>query len=332
MSVYNEVFDRCYQELAGIVTPQVREAYNRKRYNRALLALRSQNYFLSASFTNASGAAGVTGIGRTVPIEQPLIIRGGGMNAIFIGGINPTYFDLGDIGAVNVKVFRTGSNRAQISLESIRSSSYFSMGEAQKWALDWPVPWVLFPNEIIQVNFEQVSAADAATIYAVGFYGVTVDPKLRCDPGIPEGIKDQIERIPIQYTRYIHLKTDIGGGTIQFPRANLVAERVVANTIEVADHILVLGWRRWMLGMNTVGNAAPSTTMRLVVTGGKAFSRIEIPVKAFEYYARPDEGYFKFAIPHFIPKGSSLSLSVTSVIDDTFQQQEGEIELLCVSV
>lgn len=331
MSVYNEIFDRCYQELAGIVTPQVREGYNRKRYNRALLALRSQNYFLSAEFTNISGASGITGVGRTVPIEQPVIIRGGGMNAIFVGG-SGTFFDVDDGGAVNVKVFRTGSNRAQISLESLRSSHYFSMGEAQKWALDWPIPWVLRPNEIIQVNWEQVSATLANTIFAIGFYGVAVDPKLRCDPGIPEGIKDQIERIPIQHARYIHLKTDNGGGTIQLPLIG-ANERAVANTIEVAEHTLVLGWRRWQVGMGTSGGvAAPSTTIRLVVTGGKAFSRVEIPVKAFEYFARPDEGYFKFAVPHFIPRGSSLSLSITSTIEDSFQQQEGEIELICVNV
>jgi hypothetical protein len=206
------------------------------------------------------------------------------------------------------------------------------MGEAQKWALDWPVPWVLRPNEIIQVNFEQVSAAEINTIYAIGFYGVTVDPKLRCDPGIPEGIKDQIERIPIQQARYIHLKTDNGSGTITLPAIG-TDERAVASTIEVAEHMLVLGWRRWQVGMDTSGGAAaPSTTIRLVVTGGKAFSRIEIPVKAFEYYASPDAGYFKFAVPHFIPRGSSLSLSITSTIEDSSQQQEGEIELLCVNV
>lgn len=330
MSVYNEIFDRCYQELAGLVNGKVREDYNRKRFNRALLALRSQNYFLSTDFTNESGLAGVTGIGRTLPIEQPLIVRGGGMNAIFIGGSN--FFDVYDQGAVNLKVFRTGSNTAQLSLNSLRSSHFFSMGEAQKYSLDWPIPWLLRPNEIIQVNWEQVSATFADTIYAIGFYCVSVDPKLRCEPGIPESIRDQIERIPIQYPRYIHLKTDLGGGTIVFPGVTFVDERVVANTIEVPEHLLVLGWRRWMVGMNTDSGAAPSTTMRLVVTGGKAFSRIEIPVKAFEYYAKPEDGFFRFAIPHFIPKGSSLSLSVTSTFDDDIQQNEGEIELLCVTV
>ncbi len=205
------------------------------------------------------------------------------------------------------------------------------MGEAQRWALDWPMPWVLFPNEIIQVNFTQISAVLANTIFAVGFYGVAVDPNLRCDPGVPESIKDQIERIPIQFSRYIHLKTDKGGGTIDLPAIG-ADERAVANTIEVAEHMLVLGWRRWQVGMDTANVAAPLTTIRLVVTGGKAFSRIEIPVKAFEYFARPDEGYFKFAVPHFIPKGSSLSLSITSSIEDAAQQFEGEIELVCVSV
>jgi len=154
---------------------------------------------------------------------------------------------------------------------------------------------------------------------------------LRCDPGIPEGIKDQIERITNSTRALYPFENDNGGGTIQLPLIG-TNERAVANTIEVAEHTLVLGWRRWQVGMGTAVGAAPSTTIRLVVTGGKAFSRVEIPVKAFEYFARPDEGYFKFAVPHFIPRGLSLSLSITSTIEDSFQQQEGEIELICVNV
>jgi hypothetical protein len=327
--IFNEVFDRCYHQLAG-TGRQVQDAYNRKRYNRALLALRCQNYFLGCTFTNTTGAAGITGVDRTTALERNLIIRGGGMNAIYIGG-SGNYFDVYDGGAVNLKVTRSGSSRAQVSKESIRSSHYFSNGEAQQNALDWPIPWVLDPNEIIQVDFTQVSAVTANTIFGVGFYGVTVDRNLRCDAALPESILDQIAANPIQKPRYIHLKTDDGGGTIVLPAIG-TDERVVANTIEVAEHMLVLGWRRWMVGMNTHIGAAPSTTIRLVVTGGSAFSRIEIPVKAFEYYARPDEGYFKFAVPHFIPQGSSISLSITSTIESDLQQFLGEIELICVTV
>ena len=329
MSIFNEVFERCYHQLAGTAS-RVQERYDRTRYNRALLALRCQNYFLSCSFTNESGAAGVTGAARTLPLERPLIIRGGGMNAIFIGGTG-TFFDVPDSGAVNVKVLRSGDSKAQISKEFLRTSHYFSMGEAQPFALDWPVPWVLDRNEIIQVFFEQVSAATPNTIFAIGFYGLAVDPKLRCEPGVQESIRDQIARNPIQKPRYIHLKTDVGAGTIVLPAIG-TDERAVANTIEVAENLLVLGWRRWQVGMGTNVGAAPSTTIRLVVTGGNAFSRVEIPAKAFEYFARPTDGYFKFTVPHFVPQGSSLSLSITSTIEDQFQENEGEIELICVTV
>jgi len=329
MTIFNEVFDRCYHELAGSAS-RVREGYNRKRYNRALLALRCQNHFLSTSFTNESGAAGVIELDRTDALEKRLIIRGGGMNAIFIGGTG-TYFDVDDSGAVNVKVRRSGSNRAQLSLETIRTSALFSMGEAQPWALDWPVPWVLEPNEIILVEFNQATAVDANTIFAIGFYGVSVDRDLRCEPALPESLKDQILNIPIQYPRYIHLKTDVGGGTIILPDVG-DNQKAVANTIEMPHHMLILGWRRFMVGMGPHLGASLSTTIRLVVTGGPAFSRIEIPVKAFEYFARPTEGYFKFAVPHFVPKGSSLSLSITSSIETIQDQYEGEIELLCVTV
>lgn len=329
MGIFNEVFDQCYHSLAG-TSRQVRDLYERKRYNRALLALRCQNYFLSTSFTNESGAAGVTFTDRTLAIERELIIRGGGMNAIFIGG-GGTFFDVYDTGAINVQVMRSGSSRAQISKEKIRSSHYFSNGEAQPFALDWPAPWLLDKNEIILVNFEQVSACTANTIYGVGFYGVAVDRELRCDESLPFDIREQIKCCAIQKPRYLNLKTEESGGTIVLPAVG-ADERAVASTVEVGEHMLVLGWRRWFLGMNTHIGAAPSTTMRLVVTGGKAFSRIEIPVKAFEYFARPSEGYFKLAVPHFIPKGSSLSLSVTSTIEGVDQQFEGELELLCVSV
>ncbi len=252
------------------------------------------------------------------------------MNAIFIGG-GGTYFDVYDGGAVNLKVTRSGSSRAQISKESIRSSHYFSSGEAQPFALNWPMPWLLDKNEIIKVDFTQVSAATANTIFAVGFYGLAVDKELRCDEGLPDAIRDQIQACNIQKPRFVHLKTDNGGGTICLPAVGS-SERAVANTVEMPEHMLILGWRRFMVGMNTAAGAAPSTTLRLVVTGGAAFSRVEIPVKAFEYLARPTEGYFKFIVPHFVPKGSSLSLSITSTIESIAQQYEGEIELLCVTV
>lgn len=329
--IFNEIFEQCYHSLAG-TSRQVRDSHERLRYNRALLALRCQNYFLSCSFQNESGAAGVTGADRTLAIERELIIRGGGMNAIFIGdlgGLNR--FDVPDGGSVNLQVTRSGSSRAQISKDVIRSSHYFSNGEAQPFALNWPVPWLLDKNEIIKVNFTQVSAATANTIFAVGFYGLAVDKELRCDESLPDSIREQIAASSIQKPRYIHLKTDDGGGTIVLPGIG-ADERAVANTIEVPEHMLVLGWRRWILGMDTAIGAAPSTTIRLVVTGGAAFSRIEIPVKAFEYQARPTDSYFRLMVPHFVPKGSSLSLSVTSTIESQIQQYEGEIELLCVSV
>jgi hypothetical protein len=329
MTIFNEVFDQCYHSLAG-TSQAIRDLYERKRYNRALLALRSQNYFLSCQFTNESGAAGVTGADRTLAIERELIIRGGGMNAIFIGGTGES-FDVYDGGALNVKVTRSGSSRAQISKDTIRSSHYFSMGEAQKYALDWPIPWLLDRNEIIKVDFTQVSAVPIHTIFAIGFYGIAVDRELRCDQDLPNSIRAQVQATRIQKPRYIHLKTDAGGGTIVLPAVG-TDERAVANTIEMPEHMLILGWRRFIVGMNTELGAAPSTTIRLVVTGGPAFSRIEIPVKAFEYYANMDHGYFKFMVPHFVPRGSSLSLSITSTIESIEQQYEGEIELLCVTV
>ncbi len=330
MAIYNEIFDQCYRTLAGNAGSSL-EDFRRKRYNRALLALRSQNYFLSATFLNESGAAGVTGIDRTLPLDKPIIIRGGGVNASFIGN-NPPYVDSLSFGAITLKIFRTGSNRAQLSLKPLLSTHFLSNGEGQKWSLDWPVPWVLDRNEIIQCEFTQAAASTKTNqFYCVGFYGLVVDPQLRCEPGVLEDVKEQIIKQPLQDARYLHLKTDNSAGTIILPAVGS-DERAVANTIEVPQHMLILGWRRIIVGMGPHTGAFLETTVRLVVTGGKAFSRIEIPVHAFEYYNTPDAAWFKFAVPHFLPKGASLSLSITSTIDAIEYQYLGEIELLAVTV
>src|SRR6185369_13056370 len=102
MAIYNEVWGQCYRTLAGTATASL-EDYRRKRYNRAVLALRSQNYFLSCTFLNESGNAGVTGVDRTLALEKPLIIRGGGVNAAFLGNNFP-WLDSVSLGTVNVKI------------------------------------------------------------------------------------------------------------------------------------------------------------------------------------------------------------------------------------
>lgn len=330
MAIYNEIFDQCYRILAGTGSTSL-EDYRRKRYNRAVLALRSQNYFLNCTFLNESGAAGVTGIDRTLPIERQLIIRGGGVNAAWLGNNFP-YIDSMSLGAINIKIFRSGSNRAQLNLGTLLATQFLSAGEGQKWSLDWPVPWVLDKNEIIQCQFTQAAASTKTDqYYAVGFYGVAVDPQLRCEPSLLEDVKDQILKQPLQMARYLHLKTDNSAGTITLPSVG-ANQRAVANTVEVPQHMLILGWRRIIVGMGPNVGAYLPTTIRLVVTGGKAFSRIEIPVQAFEYFNTPDAGWFKFSIPHFLPRGASLSLSITSTIEDLEMQYLGEIELLAVTV
>lgn len=330
MAIYNEIFDQCYRTLAGTVSSSL-EDYRRKRYNRAVLALRSQNYFLNCTFLNESGAAGVTGVDRTLALEKQLIIRGGGVNANFIG-VNFPYVDSPSLGAINIKIFRSGSNRAQLNLGTLLSTHFLSSGEGQKWSLDWPVPWVLDKNEIIQCEFTQAAATTKTNqFYCVAFYGLAVDPELRCEPSILEDVKEQIIKQPIQQARYLHLKTDNSAGTIILPTVGN-DQRAVANTIEVPEHMLILGWRRIIVGMGPSVGAFLETKVRLVVTGGKAFSRIEIPVHAFEYFNTPDAGWFKFSVPHFLPKGASLSLSITSSIEDLEMQYLGEIELLAVTV
>jgi hypothetical protein len=338
--IFNEVFDQCYQQLAGF-DRSTREAHERRRYNRALLSLRSQNYFLTTSFTNSSGAAGVQSVGRTQPIERRLIIRGGGINTRFIGQSGVTGVDLTNGADVNLKIMRSGSARAQISKEFLRSSHYVSNGLGQKYELDWLSPWVLDKNEIILVTFEQQSAvATAGQIYNVGFYGVAVDPALRCEETMLADIRQQILSTQ-QQARYLHLKSEKSAGTIIFPTQALNV-RANANTIETPEHMLILGWRRWQLDVKSnTATFTRNTTIKLVVNGGPAFSRLEIPLNALELCgARPDEGWFRLCVPHFLPKGSSLGLAVTTSINPAenptsahvLDQYTGEIELLAVTV
>jgi len=126
-------------------------------------------------------------------------------------------------------------------------------------ALDWPMPRVLRPNEIIQVNWEQVSPATANTIFAIGFTAWRLS-KVRCDPGIPEGIKDQIERIQFKHARYIHLKPTTVAAQFSCVRLALTSG-AVANTIEVAEHTLLLGLAALAGRHGNGSRAAPSTTI-----------------------------------------------------------------------
>jgi len=322
--IQNEVFDHLFRQLSGRTNKRCDEVYNRKRYNRAVLALACQNYFFGTEFQNATGLAGVTFVDQTAPVEREIIVRGGGLNArvstpVVAGPVDAS------IGEVNFQLYRTGTSRSQINKNRLRSSLYVSDGQGQPWSLDWATPWVLLPNEIIQTRFLQITATAANTIYAVNFYGVAADPKSNCNPDILQEICKQINDSD-QRPLYLNLKTVNSGGAIHFPAigANQV-ETVLAE--EVPEFLLVLGFRR-----NANDYLPGNTTFKLSGTTGRAFSRNELVIKGFENYCAPDNGYFRLAVPHLIPKGQSLTAHLTTTTTTTRNQFEGEINLLCVTV
>lgn len=321
--IQNEVFDHLFAKLAGLDTRRACDVYQAKRFNRARLALACQNYFFGTEFRNVTGAAGITFTDQTAPVERRVIIRGGGLNARSLGPVVGAPVDV-NVGLIDINLFRSGSSKAQISKIPLRSSAYVSDGEAQPWELDWPVPWTLDPNELIQVKFTQITATPANTLYAVNFYGVAVDPKYRCDPAILQSLKAQI-RDTEQRTIYLNVKSEDSGGTIMLGN---VHENAV--TDEAQEHLLVIGFRR-----NANDYLPGNTTFKLAGSDGRAFSRNELVVKGFEFYNTPDSGYFRFAVPHLIRKGQSItaSLSTDPLFVATLRNStEAEINLICVTV
>jgi hypothetical protein len=322
--IQNEVFDHLFNGLSGRSNRRCDQTYNKKRYNRAQLALQSQNYFLGVNFLNISGAVGVTGIDQTEPVERAVIVRGGGLNARSIPNAIGETVDP-NIGLVNLRVFRSGSSKPQISKDSLRSSVYVSDGQAQPWELNWPSPWTLLPNETIRVEFTQNTATTANTLYAVNLYGVTVDPAYKCEPGILEDIATQIQDTE-QRPLYLNLKSENSGGTIRYDAIG-AGQTATLVTEEQDEFLLVLGFRR-----NDSFYLPANTTCKLSGSDGRSFSRSELTIKGFEFFCTPDAGYFRFAVPHLIRKGQALTAHLTTTTTSARNRLEGEINLLCVTV
>lgn len=327
--IQNEVFDNLYARLSGRDSRRACEAYQRKRENRARLALACQNYFFGVDFNNVAGTLPFTGTQQTAAVERSVIIRGGGLNARSIGPTTAGPVDP-NVPLVDLQLYRSGSSRAQINRGALRSSHYVSDGQGQPWELDWPQPWTLQPNEVIQVTLTQITQLEIPVdvTFAVNFYGVAVDPKYRCEPGILEDICAQI-RDTDQRPVYLNVKSNDSSGTITYDaQAPGTVEFEQILTDEVDDYLLVLGFRR-----NDSSYIPGNSTFRLSGSDGRQFSREDLVVKGFEYYNAPDNGYFRFAVPHLIRKGQSVTATIASADISTAREQfEGEINLLCVTV
>lgn len=323
--VYKETFMQLYRMMAGENTKAANRSYNAKRLNRALMALKCQNYFFNFQFTNASGAAGVQMVDNTEPIREGVIIRGGSGNAR-TPSVSVADATLNAIqGALELQLFRSGPGRPQLAREFICDAHYLGAGQlqGQKWSLDWPIPVVIDPNEIIQIRARQSSATTAGTVYNFGLYGLAVDKRFRCDDDLLCELKSQIENT-LQRPLYLNMKNDAGAGTLVFPAIG-ADQRVVAQTMEAPEHLLVIGFSpSWFFQLN--GN------FRFVTTGGPSFSRQEVNIRTFETFGGPTDGYFRFMTPYLLKKGASLGVAVTQTTTTFANQNEAEITLLCVSV
>lgn len=318
--IYQETFSQLYKLLTGDNPAKARRAYDCKRLNRVLSALKMQNYFLYLTFTNRSGAAGVQGVSVTAPLRQRLILRGGSYNAR-----RPNNAADPLIGTCDLQLFRSANSRPQLSRGAILDGHYVGGGQGlgQKWELDWPVPLTLDPNEVIKATFTQGSPTTAGTQYNLGLYGITVDNSFRCESTLCDEFRDQIERT-LQRPFYMNLKNDRSAGTFAFPAIG-ANQRIVAQTSEAPEHLLILGFRR---NSRTFLTGA----IRLLITGDYSFSRNEIPINAFEDFTNELDGYFRFTTPIVLLKGSSIGLAITQTTTTVQDQFEGEINLLCVSI
>lgn len=326
--IQNEVFDHLYARLSGRDSRRACEVYQRKRENRARLALACQNYFFGVDFINDAGTIPFSGVDQTSAVERSVIIRGGGLNARSIGPVVLGPVDV-NVPLVNLRLYRSGTSRAQINRDALRSSHYVSDGQGQPWELDWPIPWTLQPNEVIQVTLAQLTqlAVPAAVRFAVNFYGVAVDPNYRCEPGILEDICAQI-RDTDQRPVYLNIKSNDSSGTITHDEQTALLQFEQILTDEVSEYLLVLGFRR-----NDSSYIPANSQFRLAGSDGRQFSRDDLIIKGFEYYNAPDNGYFRFAVPHLIRKGQSITATIASAEVGTAREQfEGEINLLCVTV
>jgi hypothetical protein len=328
--IYKDNFNRLFSILAGEDVKATLAAHDRKRLRRALYALKVQNYFLNLQFTNATGAAGVRGVSITAPLKQQLIIRGGSQNALPF----TTVALQSEAGTCDIRLYRSSPSRPQLSREFICDAHYIGGGrrQGQKWSLDWPVPWVIDPNEVIRAEFLQQSATFAGTVYNVGLYGVTVDHSFRCEKTLLESLQEQICRTTPR-PLYLNMKNDQGAGSLTFPAIG-ANQRIVARTDEAEEHLLVLGFRRTVFISGITGGLqfSPYGTVQFLVSGDYSLSRGEIPVAAFELFTTEVEAYFHFAVPYLLQRGSSIGAALTQTTTGLADQFMGEINWCCVTV
>ncbi len=349
--IYNEVFDSLYKVLAagrGALPVQDPNARTR-RINRAMLAMQCQNYFLETVFVS-DGVIGTQLVAQTEPVTKHLLIRGGNAGS--------TYFNLrGTFDKFNLKLFRSGLNRPQISREWLRETSVVACNSNPIeqppvgiqgtlgcfWALRWPQVICLDPNEVLQVKFQQattadIQAPDTTKTYTIGWYCLAVDPGFKCEPEVRESIERQVRNQPLQRPLYLHLATENAAGNITFP-AIAINQRVRAITIEAPENLLVLGFYVFLPEYDyanvEIDQDIPrrNTKIQMGTTGGNAFSRKEVFLTSLLDSASPMEWMrFEFMMPHFLRAGDSMSASLVSDVLTLAQQMESSIVFDCVTV
>lgn len=325
--IHNEVFDQLYRlQLGDTCLRGDRETINR-RFNRARLALQARNYFFGCNYVPTTGATGETAIVNTLPVNQSVVIRGAGLNAQTFGVDT-------EIGRVETTIFRSGNSRTQIlrALGLIPSAHLTSNGQGQQYELDWPAPLVLDPNEVLQVRWRQLTPTAAGSVYALMFYGVNVQPQIRCQPEVLNDVRRQIEST-CQRPGYLNLKTEDSGGAVHYPTGAGAEQTVELQTQALDDHILVLGFRRNNSRYLENGNSlANTTTFRLIASDGHGFSRELLALRGWEYFCAPDAGYFRFTLPHLLLRGETLAAQIKATPDTALEQFAGELNLLYVTV
>lgn len=367
--IFNETYDYLFNELAGgqdAAATTRKLDYERKRLRRVLLSRSIKPYFLEASWTTAAGG-GVfldEAVASTQPLTKPLLVLDGAIrtaNPTFVAGRSTQLGGQQDFNNFELQIVRlSGGSRVQMQDRYIRDEHLLTpaqaairayipvatggagtrLGQGAPNPLTWPVPLRLMENELIQVKSRILQGGmPASRTTFCQFRGVIADNDAE-DDRLVNDLRDYIKAHPKQHPYYLSMFSE-NARSIVFPATGAL-QRTAAKTKEAPEHLLVVGYAA--LFARSAGlldaddnNIATGTTCspkwRLESSSGHAFSREEIDLACYAY---PGPGFFwqEFPQPFFLPKGSSLSASFStlSAIQNAQEQIDNYVIFRCVTV
>lgn len=319
--VYGDVFDYLWQRLAGRDTLALRQDMVRRRLARVRLAQKFQSYYLQSTVLTITGIIGERLVALTKPLTFPALV----IDAHQISGV-----------LNEIKIMRTNSSRVQISIEDTFGGHIASSRFIQA---RWLEPLTLMPNELLQalftLRFTTPVGVNLGMVYRV--IGLNRQP---CPPEHWQEIEDYINREPEQYPIYLPCYTPTGR-TITFPEAAAVAvpsQRSTIVTREIDTPMLITA-----VGYNAVGLSSATTSVRIKFTSSDGHSFTPDPImfsnlfSGMTDYAEQGPGgsrfmYSELPMPHYLPKGGTISATINDASVTTNTQQQAELVFRGVTI